>query len=361
MTTYRPPFVPLSRRAFMQGSAAVGISLVAGSAAGWSAENGLNIYNWDTYIGETTLDSFAEASGIRPRYDLFADNEELFAKLKSGNPGYDLIFPSDYMVEIMITTGIITPLDHGLIPNLSNLNKNFTNSSFDPNMKHSVPYMWGTQGFGYRKSKYPNAPKSWSAVFDDATIGARSGKIAMLSDVRAVLGGALKYMGHSLNSVDGKQIAAAADLVLAAKKHYKTFAEDNGQDLLLTREVDLTMEWNGDVVQVMSEDDDLSYLVPDEGAVVWMDNMCIPKDAPNPKNAHAFINHVLDAKVNAEIANTIHYASPNVAAKPLLLPEDLNNPAVYPPDSVIARCEAVVDVGDATRLYDEAWTRVQAG
>jgi spermidine/putrescine transport system substrate-binding protein len=345
----------------MQGSAAVGISLVAGSAAGWSAENGLNIYNWDTYIGETTLDSFAEASGIRPRYDLFADNEELFAKLKSGNPGYDLIFPSDYMVEIMITTGIITPLDHGLIPNLSNLNKNFTNSSFDPNMKHSVPYMWGTQGFGYRKSKYPNAPKSWSAVFDDATIGAHSGKIAMLSDVRAVLGGALKYMGHSLNSVDGKQIAAAADLVLAAKKHYKTFAEDNGQDLLLTREVDLTMEWNGDVVQVMSEDDDLSYLVPDEGAVVWMDNMCIPKDAPNPKNAHAFINHVLDAKVNAEIANTIHYASPNVAAKPLLLPEDLNNPAVYPPDSVIARCEAVVDVGDATRLYDEAWTRVQAG
>ncbi len=150
-------------------------------------------------------------------------------------------------------------------------------------------------------------------------------------------------------------------MVLAAKKHYKTFAEDNGQDLLLTREVDLTMEWNGDVVQVMSEDDDLSYLVPDEGAVVWMDNMCIPKDAPNPKNAHAFINHVLDAKVNAEIANTIHYASPNVAAKPLLLPEDLNNPAVYPPDSVIARCEAVVDVGDATRLYDEAWTRVQAG
>ena len=228
-------------------------------------------------------------------------------------------------------------------------------------MKHSVPYMWGTQGFGYRKSKYPNAPKSWSAVFDDATIGAHSGKIAMLSDVRAVLGGALKYMGHSLNSVDGKQIAAAADLVLAAKKHYKTFAEDNGQDLLLTREVDLTMEWNGDVVQVMSEDDDLSYLVPDEGAVVWMDNMCIPKDAPNPKNAHAFINHVLDAKVNAEIANTIHYASPNVAAKPLLLPEDLNNPAVYPPDSVIARCEAVVDVGDATRLYGEAWTRVQAG
>ncbi|MEK9594658.1 MAG: spermidine/putrescine ABC transporter substrate-binding protein [Rhodospirillaceae bacterium] len=361
MTTYRPPFVPLSRRAFMQGSAAVGISLVTGSAAGWSAENGLNIYNWDTYIGETTLDSFAAASGIRPRYDLFADNEELFAKLKSGNPGYDLIFPSDYMVEIMITTGIITPLDHGLIPNLNNLNKNFTNSSFDPNMKHSVPYMWGTQGFGYRKSKYPNAPKSWSAVFDDATIGAHSGKIAMLSDVRAVLGGALKYMGHSLNSVDGKQIAAAADLVLAAKKHYKTFAEDNGQDLLLTREVDLAMEWNGDVVQVMSEDDDLSYLVPDEGAVVWMDNMCIPKDAPNPKNAHAFINHVLDAKVNAEIANTIHYASPNLAAKPLLLPEDLNNPAVYPPDSVIARCEAVVDVGDATRLYDEAWTRVQAG
>ena len=205
-------------------------------------------------------------------------------------------------------------------------------------------------------------PKVWTRKADGSPgelVDVSNAQAAQaIRDGRALADDRETYYG---TDVDGKQIAAAADLVLAAKKHYKTFAEDNGQDLLLTREVDLTMEWNGDVVQVMSEDDDLSYLVPDEGAVVWMDNMCIPKDAPNPKNAHAFINHVLDAKVNAEIANTIHYASPNVAAKPLLLPEDLNNPAVYPPDSVIARCEAVVDVGDATRLYDEAWTRVQAG
>ena len=361
MPAYRPRFVPFSRRHFLQGGAAVGVSLMAGGTSAWGAETGLNIYNWDTYIGETTLDSFAEKTGIKPRYDLFADNEELYAKLKSGNPGYDLIFPSDYMVELMISTGVIVPLDHGRIPNLTNLNENFTDSSFDPNMKHSVPYMWGTQGFGYRKSKYPNAPTSWSAVFDDAAIGKHSGKIAMLSDNRAVIGGALKYLGHSLNTVDPKEITAAADLILSAKKHYKTFAEDNGQDLLLSREVDLTMEWNGDVVQVMAEDEDLSYLVPAEGAVVWMDNMCVPKDAPNPQNAHAFINHVLDAEVGAEIANTIHYASPNAAAKPLLLIDNLSNPAVYPPDSVIARCEAVIDVGDAARLYDEAWTRIQAG
>ena len=118
------------------------------------------------------------------------------------------------MVELMISTGVIVPLDHGRIPNLSNIHKTFTNSSFDPGMKHSVPYMWGTQGFGYRKSKYPSAPTSWSAVFDDAVIGKHSGKIAMLSDNRAVIGGALKYLGHSLNTVDPKEIAAAADLIL---------------------------------------------------------------------------------------------------------------------------------------------------
>lgn len=357
----RTMFPRFSRRAFMQGSAAVGVTLAAGAGRGWAAEEKkLNVYNWDTYIGETTLGTFNARSGIQITYDLFADNEELFAKLKEGNPGYDVIFPSDYMVEIMIETGIIVPLDHAKIPNIANVHKNFANPAYDPDMKHSVPYMWGTQGFGYRKSKVSGVPDSWGVIFDPAMAAKYSGRIAMLGDQRSAIGSALKYLGHSLNTTDPKQIAEARDLLIAAKKHVKTFADDNGQNLLASGEVDITVEWNGDIVQLMTEDDDVSYVVPKEGSVVWADNMCIPKGAPHPENAHAFINHILDAKVNAEIANTIHYASPNAAARPMLDKADLSNPAVYPPDSVIATCETIVDVGDATKLYDEAWTAIQA-
>lgn len=358
----RSPISQVSRRAFMQGSvAAVGITFVGAGKDAWAAEEKqLNVYNWDTYIGETTLQTFNGKTGISVQYDLFADNEELYAKLKEGNPGYDVIFPSDYMVEIMIATGTIVPLDHSKIPNLKNVHPNFQNQAYDPGMKYSAPYMWGTVGFGYRKSKFKSVPDSWAAVLDLAQADKYAGKIALLGDQRAVIGCALKYLGHSLNTTDAGQIAEARDLLIAAKKNIKTFAEDNGQDLLLAGEVDITMEWNGDIVQVMEEDDDISYVVPKEGSIVWSDNMCIPKDAPHPDNAHAFINHILDGKVNAEIANTIHYATADAAAKPMLLEDDLNNPAVYPPEEVIATCEAVVDVGDSTRLYDEAWTAIQA-
>ncbi len=351
----------VTRRNFLMGSAAVGVSLVAGAGRGQAAEEKrVNVYNWDTYIGEQTLGTFNARTGIQVQYDLFANNEELYAKLKEGNPGYDVIFPSDYMVELMITTGVIVPLDHSKLPNLKNIHKNFQNQAYDPGMKYSAPYMWGTMGFGYRKSKFDKAPDSWGAVYDPAQASKYSGKIALLGDQRVVIGSALKYLGYSMNSTDEKQIAAARDLVIAAKKHIKSFAEDNGQDLLLSKEVDIAMEWNGDIVQVMEEDSDLSYVVPKEGSNVWSDNLCIPKDAPHPENAHAFINHVLDAKVNAEIANTIHYATANAAAKPMLLQEDLDNPAVYPPEAIVATCEAIVDVGDNTRLYDEAWTAIQA-
>lgn len=357
----RTPFPRLSRRNFLKSSAAVGITLASGAGRGFAAEEKrLNVYNWDTYIGEKTIGTFVDRTGIQVQYDLFADNEELFAKLKEGNPGYDVIFPSDYMVEIMIDSGTIIPLDHAKIPNIVNIHKNFANPAYDPGMKHSVPYMWGTQGFGYRKSKVDGVPDTWGVIFDPAMASKYSGRIAMLADQRSAIGAALKYLGYSLNTTDPKQIAEARDLLIAAKKHIKTFAEDNGQDLLGTGEVDITVEWNGDIVQLMTEDDDVSYVVPKEGSVVWADNLCIAKGAPHPENAHAFINHILDAGVNAEIANTIHYATPNAAARPMLDQADLDNPAVYPPDSTIATCEAVVDVGDATRLYDEAWTAVQA-
>jgi len=264
------------------------------------------------------------------------------------------------MVEILRKTGLVTPLDHGKIPNLDNVPPSFRDQAFDPGMRHSVPYLWGTMGFGYRTSAVDGRPDSWGVVFDDAKAREYTGRLALLSDPRAVIGGALKFLGYSLNSVNATEIEQATQLCIFAKRHLKAFANDDGQDLLLARDVDITLEWDGDIVAAMAADNDLSYVVPEEGSVVWLDSMCIPTGAPNPDNAHAFINHVLDAEVGADIANTIRYATPNAAARPRLDGGRLADVAIYPPERVIARCEPVSYVAEATLLYEDAWRRIQS-
>jgi len=346
-----------SRRRFLAGAGAVGVTLSALPRKGWSQEKRVNVYNWDTYIGETTLDTFSEKTGIAVQYDLYANNEELLAKLQAGNPGYDVIFPSDWAVENMALREMIIPLDHSKLSNLDNIDPNFRNPDFDPGLKHSVPYMWGTMGIGYRTTEVDGTPDSWGVVLDSDKY---SGRIALLQDARSVIGAALKYLGYPMNSTNPKEVAEARDLIIRQKRHVKAFAPDAGQDMLIAGDVDVVMEWNGDIVQVMAEDDELSYVVPKEGTILWTDNMCIPKGAPNVENAYAFIDHILDAEVNAEIANTIHFATANKAARAYIDEADLKNPAIYPPDEVIAASETLIEIGDAQRLYDEAWTAIQA-
>ena len=352
---------PLTRRSFIKGATVLGVGMTFTPGIVWGAEEKrLNVYNWDTYIGENTVADFSKKTGIKVQYDLFANNEEMFAKLKEGNPGFDLIFPSDYMVETMIALKMLVPLDHGKIPNIKNIDPdpNFSDPAYSPGMKYAVPYMWGTIGIGYRKSKMKTPPTSWKTVLDSDEF---KGKIALLADQRSCIGVTMKYLGYKLNSTNPKEIAEARDLLIKQKPNVKSFAEDNGQDLLLSGECDVVMEWNGDIVQVMEEDDDIGYVVPKEGGVVWMDNMCIPVGAPHPGNAHAFIDHILDAKVGADIANFIHYASPNAAARKYILPKDLKNPAIYPSSEAISASEVIIDVGDKARLFDEAWVAIQAG
>ncbi|MBI1384632.1 MAG: extracellular solute-binding protein [Rhizobiales bacterium] len=348
-----------SRRQFLGGASALAVGLTfmpRGLLA--DEEKKLNFYNWDTYIGETTLADFQTATGIEAKMDLFADNDELFAKLKEGNPGYDVIVPTNDYVERMLTAKMLEPLDHALIPNMSNISPAFQDATFDPGRKHSIPYMWGTIGIGYRKSKVTPAPDSWKAVYENPGM---AGRIALLGDGQVVIGMALKYLGYSLNSTDAAQIKQAEELLIANKKSIKVFADDNGQDLLASGEVDLAQEWNGDILQVAGEDEDVGYALPKEGGLLWQDCMCIPKGAPHPKNAHAFLNFVLDGEAGAHIADTIQYATANGAARKLLSDEYNNNPAIFPSDEALAKSEPQLYLGeDRVRMVDEAWTRVQA-
>ena len=347
-----------TRRRFLAGTgAAAGLSILP-QAAFAGEEPKLNFYNWDTYIGETTLADFEARTGIKVRMDLYADNDELFARLRAGNPGYDVIVPTNDFVERMIAADMLMPLDHAAIPNMANIDPAFRDAAFDPDRRHSVPYMWGTMGIGYRKSRCDGVPDSWRWLYDSDRY---SGRCALLGEAGAVLGAAFKYMGHPLNSTDPELVEAAETLIVAQKPHLKLFAPDNGQDLLLSGEVDIAMEWNGDILQATAKDGDIAYVVPREGSILWEDTLAIPRGAPHPENAHAFINFVLEAEAGAAIARTIRYATPNAAAKALLPADYTGNPAIFPSGETLAACEPALYRGEETaRLYEAAWTRIRA-
>jgi spermidine/putrescine transport system substrate-binding protein len=358
MKTFKPRFRP-SRRAFLgnTGALAVGLTFLPRLSLS-QEEKRLNFYNWDTYIGETTLEDFQAESGIEVQMDLFADNDELFAKLRAGNPGYDLIVPTNDYVERMIQAEMLMPLDHAKIPNMANIDEPFRDAEFDPGRKFSIPYMWGTMGIGYRKSKVEEPIDSWGVVMDSDKY---SGRISLLGDAQNVIGCGLKYLGYSFNSTNPDEIKQVEELLIANKRHIKMFAPDTGQDLLIAGEVDLCQEWNGDILQVMEEDEDLAYVVPKEGTLLWQDCLAIPTGAPHPDNAHAFINYILDAEAGAAIADYIQYATPNAAAKELMDEAYTENPAIFPTDEIIGKSEPSIYLGEGPiRLRDEAWTRIQA-
>ena len=358
MSTYRPKFRP-SRRSLLKGAGAfaAGLTFLPRFSLA-DEEKKLNFYNWDTYIGEHSLADFQAATGIEVKMDLFADNDELFAKLKGGNPGYDVIVPTNDNLERMIKAGMVIELDHSKIPNFANIDKPFQDAAFDPGRKFSLPYMWGTLGIGYRKSKIEEPVDSWKMLLDSDKY---AGKISVLGDASNVIGCTLKYLGFSFNSTSAGELKKVEDLLTAQKKNIKVFAPDNGQDLLASGEVDACMEYNGDIIQVMAEDEDLAFALPTEGSLLWQDTLAIPTGAPHPMNAHAFLNFIFDPQAGKHIAETIQYATPNAAAKALMDASYTGNGAIFPPAEIVAKCEPALYLGEeATKVRDEMWTRIKA-
>lgn len=349
-----------SRRQFIKSSLAVAAALPMMPRLALAQDRQVNVYNWDTYIGETTLADFTDATGIDVRYDLFADNAELFARLREGNPGYDVIVPTNDFAERMILANMIQRLDRSRIPNFDNIDPRFQDAAFDPGRQYTIPYFWGTIGIGYRVSATELPPDSWGYVFDRSDDFA--GRISWLGEPSTMIQMALKYLGYSLLTTDMNKLREAEQVLARSKPNIRSIAGDNGQDLLLSGEVDLAMEWNGDILQVMEEDDDLSFVVPREGGLLWEDCFAVPTGAPNPDEAHEFINFILEPEVHAAIAEFIYYALPNAAAKQLMSEEYLTNPAIFPSDEVLAQSEFASYLGeDINRFYNEAMTRVRAG
>lgn len=328
----------------------------ADDGTGGEAVQELNVYNWSTYIAPDTIPNFEEQFGIKVNYDLYESNEDLLAKLQAGNPGYDIIFPSDYMVEIMRNLDMLEPINHDNIPNIANIDDTFINPAYDPNNVHCLPYQWGTMGLGYNIEATGGEIDSWGVMFDETY----AGRIAWLDDPRAVMGVAFLMLGYDINTTDPDQLNEAKEMLLKQKSLVAAYAPDTGQIMLNEGEVDLVLEWSGDIFQVMEENPALRYVIPKEGAIVWTDNMCIPKGAPHPELAEKFMNYILEAQVGADLSNYIRYGSPNKASLPLINEEDRANPGIYPPAETMQRLEFIVDVGEATILYDDAWTEIKS-
>ena len=320
----------------------------------------LYLYNWAEYIDPQVLEDFEAEFDVQVVEDTFANNEELLAKLQAGAVGYDLIVPSDYMVEIMIEEGMLAELDHENLTNLGNLDAKFAEPPYDPGLVYCVPYLWGTTGIGYNGDMFDDPPDSWAYLFDPDLVSEYAGQITMLNDVRESMGAALKYLGYSLNSTNQAELEEARDLLIQQKAWIYAYDAEQYEDLLSADETVVAHSWSGDVFMVAEEDERLWYAIPEEGGVIWADNLCIPESAPNKYTAEAFINYLLRPEVAAANSNFTWYASPNAKATDLIDEEILEEPAIYPPPEVMAKLEWLEDVGEATPIYERLWTEVKA-
>ena len=356
-----------SRRSILQqfGAAAIGISFAGGVSAcggGGGERRVVNFYNWDTYIGPTTLEDFEAATTVPVEMSLFATNDELFARLRAGNPGFDVIVPSNEFVTRMSQAGMLLPLDHALIPNKANLLPEFQDAAFDPGRQYSMPYTWLVLGIGYRKAAMRNGqvPNSWRYIFDSNQY---AGRIALLSESADLIRLAAKYKGLSVNGIPDASLTEIEQMFIRQKPHVKAFHEDDGQDLLASGEIDIVLEYNGDMAQLMAAEggDAFDFVVPQEGTLINSDCLCIPTGAPNVPDAHAFINYLLDGEAGKKITEEIQYPTPNAAVRDLMPDSYKNNPVIFPPADVMAKSEYGAFEGDErSRLYEEIFTRISA-
>lgn len=358
---------PRSRRSVLRalGSGAVAVGLSLGPrelrAAGDNDqdEKKLNFHNWDTYIGETTLDDFRFETGIEVNDTYFGTNDELFKTLQKADHELDVVVPGSEYVERLLQRDLLEKLEPARLPNLKNIDKSIFGEKFEDLTAYAVPYTWLVIGIGYRRSKVTSVPDSWKVLFDSDEYRDR---IALMGNASELFRVAFQYVGGTVNDSDARLIESARAMLKKQRARGAVFHRDDGQDLLLSGRCDLVMEYNGDIAQAMAEDDDLGFALPKEGSLKQCDTLCIPRGAPHRDNAHTFINYVLDAEAGAAISRTILYPTPNAAARRLMPSEYSENSAIFPDPGLLAKCQFPKFLGDdfANRLA-EAFAEVEAG
>lgn len=314
-------------------------------------EKELHIYNWSDYIADDTVANFEREFGVTVTYDTYESNEEMVAKLQAGATGYDIIVPSGYILPVLTATGLIQPIDRTYLTNWGNLSPIFQNPPTDPGSEHSVPWQWGTSGIAYRTDKVPVPVDSWEVFLEPA----HHAKMTMLDDGREVIGAFLRYRGHSLNSTDPAELAAAKADAIEAKKHLKAYISAPVKAQLISGDVLIAQLWNGDTAQARLEQPNLGYVIPKEGCAIFNDSMCVPRSAPNKRAAHEWMNYILRPEVGAALSEATGYGTPNTASARIM-----RNPVPYPTEEELKRLEYQVDLGRDTAVWDRIWTEIKS-
>lgn len=352
------------------------------SGTAFAQDKVVNVYNWSDYIAPGVLDDFTKETGIKVVYDVMDSNEVLETKLLAGSTGYDIVVPTGSFLQRQIKAGIYQPLDKSKIPNLSNAwDKVTTNLAiYDPGNEHAVNYMWGTTGIGYNvakaKERLGDQPvNSWDIIFKPELISkfADCG-VYMLDTASEIIPAALNYLGLNPDSKNPDDLQKAGELLETIRPYVKKFHSSEYINALANGDVCLVVGWSGDVyiakgraaeAHAASPDKplvDINYVIPKEGALMWFDSMAIPKDAKNVEEAHAFINYMMRPDVAAKNTNFLTYANGNIASKPMVSPEIMNNPSIYPPDDVMAKLYTVTSYDTKIqRVLTRIWTKFTTG
>ena len=326
-------------------------------AGGGDKEKVLHVYNWDDYISEDLVAKFEKEQGCKVVIDTFDSNEAMFAKLKAGAGGYDILVPSSYMVKILKREGMIRELDKAKLPNLKHIDGDLVAAfAFDKEMMNSVPYMVAATGIGYIDGEVGEVVDSWKMLDNPAL----KGRITLLNDYRETIGAALKSLGYSLNTTDDAELEKAKEVVIGWKKNIAKFESDQYNQGLASGEFLVCHGYAGDIFQAKEENEKVRIIIPKEGTSIAMDELCIPKDAPEAELAHAFINFLCDPENAAENSNYIYYLAPNKDAYALIDDALKAEPVIMLAPEVRKNCEVVDDLGEDNLKYSKIWDAIKA-
>lgn len=331
--------------------------------------NELYVYNWGEYIDESVIQEFEDETGITVVYDLFETNEEMYPVVEAGGVNYDVICPSDYMIQKMAENDLLAELNYDNIPNIKNIDRQYLEKaeSFDPGNQYAVPYTWGTVGILYNTKRIEelgvNPPEQWSDLWDPTY----KGEILMQDSVRDAFMVALKSLGYSMNSTDEKELEEARDLLISQKPLVQAYVIDQVRDKMIGGEAAVGVIYSGEMMFIQEEvarqnlDYSLEYVIPEEGTNIWIDAWVIPKSAKNKENAEKWINFLCRPDIAKKNFEYITYATPNKAAKAMLEPEIQNNKAIFPDTKQLTNSEVFKYLGDTIdMIYNSLWKEVKS-
>jgi len=330
--------------------------LAALLASGPACAEELGVYAWSGELPDAVIKDFEKETGITVRFDTFDSNEAMIAKVSTGGSGYDIVNPSQYAVQILAQKGLIIELDHARIPNLAGLSETFKKLSYDTGNKVSVPYVWGTTGIAYNTDCVTTPVTSWKSLWDPAY----KGRIYMLDNMLAAYIGGLQVNGFRANSTAPEEIAKATQSLIEQKPLLGGYNSKNFPDLVSSGEACIVEAWSGNVLQVMKDNPKVKYVLPSEGGTLWVDGYAIAKEAPNPAAAYKFLDYLLRPEVAAKTTILAKLANAVESSKPLLPAEVVQNTAIFPPDESLAKADIILDLGPATKLYQDGWAKVKA-